>query len=101
MDLVAVEVAVGRLVAVAGLGVDGRDEPVLGHFPGDAEAPIVAFFYVLAGHQGQQVGGVAGGGRKLGAVEGRPGQSASWTSSSTSASRAARSSQSHGGLPGL
>ncbi len=63
MGFVAVEVAVGRLVAVAGLGVDGRDDPVLGHFLGDAEPPVVALFDVLAGHQGQQVGGVVRRGR--------------------------------------
>ena len=92
--------AVGRLVPAAGLGVDGRDDPVLGHFPGDAEAPVVASFYVLAGHQGQQVGGVACGGDSSAPSTAPRAARASWTSSSTSASRAARSSQSQGGWPG-
>ena len=65
MGLVAVEAAVARLVAVAGLGINGRDDPVLGHAPHDAKDAVVARLCVLAGDQGQQVGGphCAGGER--------------------------------------
>ena len=99
VGLVAVEAAVPRLVAVAGLGVDGRDDPVLGHAADDAKDPVVALFGVLAGDEGQQLGG-----RQRSAGRASPSRtpraaSASRTSASTSASRAALSSQSHGGLP--
>ena len=54
---VAVEATVARLVAVAGLGVDGRDDPVLGDTAHDAKDPVIALLGVLAGDEGQQFGG--------------------------------------------
>ena len=65
MSFEPIEAAVARLVAVAGLGVDGRDDPVLGHAFHDAKDPVVALFDVLAGDQGQQVGGPHRTSRKL------------------------------------
>ena len=57
VGLVAVEATVARLVAVAGLGVDARDDPVLGDTLDDAKDPVIALLGVLAGDEGQQVGG--------------------------------------------
>ena len=70
VGLVPVEAAVARLVTVAGLGVDRRDEPVLGHLVDDAKDPVVALFCVLAGDEGQQVGGGDGPDRQGFAVDG-------------------------------
>ena len=39
---------------VAGLGIDGRNNPVRGHFPGDLPRPVLVLLDVLARHQGQQ-----------------------------------------------
>ncbi|MEO7837668.1 MAG: hypothetical protein ABIS21_08530 [Acidimicrobiales bacterium] len=58
MGLVAVETAVATLVAVAGFGVDGGDDPVFGHAPHDAEYAVVVLGHVLAGDEGQQLGGI-------------------------------------------
>src|ERR1019366_5171020 len=60
VSFVAIEAAIARLVAVAGLGVDGRDNPVLGHAAHDAKDPVIALFRVLAGDKSQQVGGAGG-----------------------------------------
>ena len=69
---------------------------------GDPEHPVVAFGDVLAGHQRQQLRRRRAAPLELLAVQDTPSAaSASWTSASTSASRAAGSSQSHGGLPGV
>ena len=97
---VPIKMAVGRLMPVAGLGVDGRNSAVLGHSFGDAELAVVALFYVLAGHQGQQLGGVARRGRQLGAVEGGQGREGVVDQFVDQGLPAARSSQSQGGLPG-
>ncbi len=44
---------------MAGLGIDGGDDAVDRHPPGDAEHPAVALLDILAGHQGQQRGCVS------------------------------------------
>ena len=38
-----------------GVGVNDRDDPVLGHFRDDAERPVVANFKVLADHGRQRL----------------------------------------------
>ena len=45
---------------VTGLGVDGRNDPVRGHFSGDLPGAVVFLLDVLAGHQGQQSEGRGG-----------------------------------------
>jgi hypothetical protein len=39
---------------VAGIGIDGGDNPVGGHSAGDGEASVVALLEILADHRGQQ-----------------------------------------------
>ena len=56
MRLVAVEAVGGGLVPVAGLGVDGRDDPIRRGALEDAEAAIAGLFDILAGDGGQQHG---------------------------------------------
>jgi hypothetical protein len=41
---------------VAGIGIDGGDNPVGGHSAGDGEASVVALLEILADHRGQQSG---------------------------------------------
>ncbi len=60
MGFVAVSVLRSRLVHVAGLGIDRRDDPVLGHLAGDAPGPLVVLFDVLACHKGQEAEGGGG-----------------------------------------
>ena len=45
-------------MAVAGVRVDDRYHPVLGHFAGNAENAVVTGLYVLADHGGQQLCGL-------------------------------------------
>ena len=97
--LVAVEAADLGLVAVPGLGIDGGDDPVLGHLAGDAEHAVVAGFEVLADHRRQQLDGFGHLDVKLTAFDHFEQAKASAASSATSASRAAGSSQSQPGLP--
>ena len=73
MSFVAIESTVARLVAVAGLGVDGRDDPVFGHTDHDAKDPVIALLCVLTGDEGQQVGGPHRAGGKRLAVDGAEG----------------------------
>jgi hypothetical protein len=56
MALVAVEPARVRLVTVAGLGVDHRDDPIRRHPVGDDEAAVGGLLDVLADDGGQQLG---------------------------------------------
>jgi hypothetical protein len=53
---VAVETPVIGLTPMAGFGIDGGDDAVLGHPLGDAEDSVVALFDILAGQHGQQTG---------------------------------------------
>jgi hypothetical protein len=62
MRLVAIEAVGGGLVAMAGLGVHGRDDPVGCRALKDAEAAIVGLLDVLAGDGGQQRRGLGGSG---------------------------------------
>jgi hypothetical protein len=57
VTLVAVEAPRLGLVPVAGLGVDDRDHPVLGHLGSDAKRSAVIFFQVLNDHGGEEAGG--------------------------------------------
>ena len=52
-----------------GLNVDGGDHPVPGGLAGDPEHPVVAFFDVLPGHQGQHVRRGSGARRERLAVQ--------------------------------
>jgi hypothetical protein len=54
MRLVAVEAVGGGLVAMASLGVDGRDDPVRCGALEDPEAAVDGLLDVLAGDGGQQ-----------------------------------------------
>jgi hypothetical protein len=58
--LVAVAVLRARLVHVARLRVDGRDDPVRGHFAGDPPGAVLVLFDVLAGDERQQSEGARG-----------------------------------------
>jgi hypothetical protein len=53
--LVAVEAVRGRLVPVAGLGVDGGDDSIRRGALEDPKAAVVGLLDVLAGHGGQQL----------------------------------------------
>jgi hypothetical protein len=88
-------------MAVAGVGVDDRYHPVLGHFAGNAENAVIAGLYVLADHGGQQLGGRGDGGGQLGPVEDGQTGVGILGRACTSASRAAASSQSQVALPPL
>jgi len=96
MAFVAVKAAGAGLVAVAGLGVDGGDHPVGGDLRGDPEAAIGVLLQVLAHHGGQQPSGLGHPCRQRAAL-----QDPSIARASTSAARAAWSSQSICGLAGL
>ena len=53
------------LVPVAGLGVDGRDDPVLGHLAGDPPGAVgLGWFDVLAGDEGEEPERLVALGRK-------------------------------------
>ena len=83
---------------MAGLGIDGRDNPVGGHTLGDLPGAIVVLFDVLAGDEGQQPSAAAASGRW------RPSKPASrarasLTKPSTRAALATGSSQAISGLP--
>jgi hypothetical protein len=59
MRPIPVAALLGGLAGVAGIGVDGGDDPVGGHLAGDPPAPIgpiraLGRFHVLAGDQRQQ-----------------------------------------------
>src|ERR1019366_5315674 len=69
MALIAVEPPGRGLMAMAGVGVDDRDHPVLGHFAGDAENAVVTGFDVLADHGGQQLRHRGDAGAERAAVE--------------------------------
>ena len=70
MRLVPIEGPCPRLVPVAGLDIDGGDQPIPGHLAGDAKHPILAGLDVLAGHQRQQVGSLSGRPIQLVAIQG-------------------------------
>ena len=44
---------------MAGLHVNGGDQPIAGHPPGDTKDPVVVLLDVLAGHQRQHLGSLA------------------------------------------
>src|ERR1035437_2764542 len=44
-------------MSMAGLWIDRRDDPVLGHAPDDAKGGVIALFYVLTDDGGEQGGG--------------------------------------------
>ena len=44
---------------VASVRIDGRDDPVLGHPPGDPERPVLVVLEILPDHRGQQGRGLA------------------------------------------
>ncbi len=58
VGLVPIEGPGARLVPVAGLHIDGGDQPIPGHLAGDTKHPVLAGLDVLAGHQPQQLGGM-------------------------------------------
>ena len=69
MALVAIEALGLGLVAVAGLGIDRRDDPVSRHAAHDAKGGALALFDVLADDGGEQSGGLGELGAELSSVE--------------------------------
>ena len=60
LRLVAVKAAVVRLVPVAGLDIDRRDDPAFRDPLGDPEDPVVALLDVLARNDREQLGRLGG-----------------------------------------
>jgi hypothetical protein len=56
LRLVAVKAPVSGLVAVTGLDIDRRDDPVARHLLLDAKDPVVTLCDVLACDEGEQFG---------------------------------------------
>ena len=101
VGLVTVKVAVLRFVTMTCFGVDRRDHPVLRNATHDFENPVFLFGEVLAGDESEQFCSGLGRSFELVVTDDIERGIRIAHERVDSASRAARSSQSHGGLPGV